>query len=416
MIFDYLGAGLIYLSYVFYLSDYDTMLKNLILNLSETNLLFIKMFQWFSYDFINNVCDEEEMISFFKNCLNKVPYNKNDIDRKELENLIQELKKNNKTLVIEDEPSNSGTIALAFKGKLDGKNVIIKTLRNDILNKITTDMNDIETISWILNTIFNNKNIKEISNFFMFNKVSIINQTNLSRELENINFFKEKFINASHIVIPHVYSNYSNSKLIIMDYIDNMENIKNLTKEENKMYLSLILKFYYNCIIVKKIIHCDMHLGNILFIKNIDDETKEIEYKIGIIDYGICLELDIDEQNFLDKAFSELMVNNLYNIFVEVVNHLIVKYKKDNKNYKIILEEIGKYIDTNKLNEKMMNLTHYDVYMFVKISKKYDLILPERIYNMLLSFVSIIGTVNYFLVAFEDVHEKHEYLKEQILK
>jgi predicted unusual protein kinase regulating ubiquinone biosynthesis (AarF/ABC1/UbiB family) len=414
MVFDYFEIFLIYVSYKICLLDYNSMIKKIFLKLSTMSILFIKMFQWFSYDFTNNIWDKEDIDNFLKNCLNKVNYIEEEIDREELEKLIQKLNQDNKILEIEENPSNSGTIALAFKGKLDGKNVIIKLIRKNILDKITRDMNEIEFIGSVLNKYSCYENIKEVPNFFIFNKESILNQSDFNLELENTKFFKQKYQNATSIIIPTLYYNYSNEKLIIMDYIDNInENIETLTIEENKIYLTLILKFYYNSIILKKLIHCDMHLGNILFIKNINDETNNVEYKIGIIDYGICLNLDIKEQNFLDNAFTEFMINfDLYNVILEVMKHLKEKYDIS-ENSEIILEEIKDYINIHKLQSNMY-ITHYDIYTFVKISKKYNLIIPQRVYNMLLSFVSIMGTINKFLVAFENNDEKNDYLKNNI--
>jgi len=416
MFFDYFEILLIFVSYQMCLLDYGSMVKKIILKLSKMSILFIKMFQWFSYDFTNNICDKVEMDNFLKNCLDKVEFNEDEIDREVLSDLIKKLEQDNKTLVIEDSPSNSGTIALAFKGKIDDKNVVIKLIRKNILDKIIKDMNDIEFIGYILNTFTYCENIKEVPNFFIFNKETIMNQTDFNLELENTKFFKEKYQNATSIIVPNVYHNYSNEKLIIMDYIDNInENIDNLTIEENKIYLTLVLKFYYNSIILKKLVHCDMHLGNILFIRDLNNETNKEEYKIGIIDYGICLKLDIKEQNFLDKAFTEFMINfDLYKVITEVMNHLKDKYNITENN-EIILEEIKIYIDSNTLEDKLV-ITHYDVYTFVKISKKYNLIIPQRVYCMLLSFVSIMGTINKFVSVFENNDEKNDYLKCNIFK
>jgi len=417
MFCDYFEIFLIYASYQLCLIDYSRMLQKIILKLSTMSILFIKMFQWFSYDFTNKICDnveKEELDIFLKNCLNKVDFNEDEIDREELEKLIQNIKQDNKTLEIEEFPSNSGTIALAFKGKLDNKDVIIKLLRKDILHKINEDLNNIDSIGKFFSNTYFFSNFKEIPDFFIFNKESILRQTNFNYEIDNTKFFDEKFKNATSIVIPNLYYNYSNEKLIMMDYIENInKDIDNLTREENEYFLLLILKFYYNSIVLKKTIHCDLHLGNLLFIKNKNNETNKIDYKLGVIDYGICLKIDIKEQNFLDKAFMDSMLNfDLYKIIEEVMNHIKDKYGHDN-NHENILNEIKNYINENILEEKKM-LSHYDVYTFVKISKKYNLVIPERVYNMLLSFVSLMGTLNKFVSIFKNTDEKNEFLKKNI--
>lgn len=402
MFLNYLEIFLIYVLYRFCFLDYSSMIKKIILKLSTMNILFIKMFQWFSYDFTNKICDKEEMDIILKNFLNKVNYNEEEIDREELKNLIKKCKQDNKTLVIEDNPSNAGTIALAFKGKLDDKNIIIKLIRKNILNKITKDFNDIEFVASVLTTLLNYQQFKDVTNFFIFNKELILKQTDFVLELENTKIFKEKYQNATSIVIPNLYS-YSNEKLIIMDYIDNVnEDIENITIEENKIYLTLIVKFYYNTIILKKILHCDMHLGNILFIKNVNETA--VEYKLGIIDYGICLEIDTKEQNFLDKVISKHFINfHIYDLIKDSLNHLKDKYNCE--NHEFILEEMKTYIDTHKLNDKLC-IRHYDIYKFITISNKHKLIIPQKFYNILLSVVSLLGTLNKFISVFETIEEK----------
>ena len=152
-----------------------------------------------------------------------------------------------------------------------------------------------------------------------------------------------------------------------------------------------------------------MHLGNILFIKNLNNETNNVEYKIGIIDYGICLELDVKDQNFVDKTFTECMVNfNLYNVFVEVMNHLKDKYN-DKTNHELILEEIKTFVDKNNFETTFMS--HYDVYTFLKITRKHNLNIPQKIYNMLLAFVSFLGTASKFLSVFKTHEEKLIFMK-----
>lgn len=409
MFFDYFEIFLIYILYQFYLLDYISMIKKIVLKLSTMSILFVKMFQWFSYDFTNHICNKEEIDNLFIKFLNKVNYNEEEIDRDELNKLIQKFRQDNKTLVIEDLPSNSGTIALAFKGRLDEKKIIIKLVRKDLLNKIIKDMNNISFIGYIFN-LFHFENIKEISNFFIYNKESILNQVNFNLELENTQYFKEKYQNSTSIIIPNVYYNYSNEKIIIMDYIDNInENIENITREENNIYLKLIVQFYYNNIILKKLLHCDLHLGNVLLIKNLNNENN-IDYKIGIIDYGICLKLDIKEQNFIDKLFTNLLSKfDLYDAFLGIMDHLKDKYNIS-KNIEFILQEVNIYIKTTNFDTTLI-LTHYDIYTFLKISKKYNLVLPQRIYNILLSLVSITGVINKLLTNFKNIEEKKHFLQ-----
>jgi predicted unusual protein kinase regulating ubiquinone biosynthesis (AarF/ABC1/UbiB family) len=410
MFFDYLEIFYTYILYKFSLLDYSSTVKKIVLKLSTMSILFVKMFQWFSYDFTNNLCDRNKMDNLFNNFLNKVNYKEEEIDREELNKLIRKFRQDNKTLVIEDLPCNSGTIGLAFKGKLDEKKIIIKLLRKDISNKIIKDINNIDFFFYILN-LLKFENIKEISNFFILNKESILNQVNFNLELENTQYFKVKYQNSTNIIIPNVYYDYSNEKVIIMDYIDNInENIENLTIEESNIYLKLILQFYYNNAIFKKLLHCDLHLGNVLFIKELNNENK-IEYKLGIIDYGICLKLDTKEQNCVGRLFLKLVNDayglTFYNILSELFIHLKDKYNII-LNTETVLDEME---ERNNEDKNKMLLSHYDIYSINKILKRHKIILPGRTYNILLGFVSLLGNINKFLSKFKSIEEKEKFYK-----
>jgi predicted unusual protein kinase regulating ubiquinone biosynthesis (AarF/ABC1/UbiB family) len=221
--FLFIKYSLIYL--FFYSNDfYD----NLLYDLANTNIIFIKIFQWLSAEkkfnnnflcLLNKYCD---------NC----PYNEDCIDKKTLLELIDYSKNNNIDLNIDSLiPYRSGSINLVFKGKLNKKEIIIKILRKDIIKKINESIiffNNINKIFYIILYIFNLHNI--IEDIIHKNKNILIDQANLKKEIENIKLFKNKYKKSNYLIIPNVYEDFSNKfdNLIVMDYIDGktVDNIK----------------------------------------------------------------------------------------------------------------------------------------------------------------------------------------------
>uniref|UniRef100_A0A6C0BA01 ABC1 atypical kinase-like domain-containing protein n=1 Tax=viral metagenome TaxID=1070528 RepID=A0A6C0BA01_9ZZZZ len=389
------------------------MLESMISKISDISILYVKMFQWFSYDFTDKMCDKKTIDTLFRNFLDKVKFSEEEIDREEITAMIEKCKAQNQELLVENTPINSGTIALAFKGTLDNKQVIIKLARKNIVNRIKNDINTIEVVNDILYFLdfipfFNS--IRQFTKFFIFNKDLLIKQTDFNQEIKNMQYFYTKFKQAKDIIVPNVYTEYSNEKVILMDFIDSV-NIDTLEKEEYKIFFALFLKFFYNCVISKKIIHCDVHLGNILFVKRVN-EMNQVEYKLCILDYGICLEIDVKEQNFLDEFLKQLLHDrdNYNNVFKNILNHMKDKYNLSVENFDLIIHDINQYVRTNTLLGGV-SISHCDIYNFVKIVQKYDVIIPENIYKMLLCFVSLMGTSNKLSTIFSTSNEKQLFFR-----
>ena len=182
-------------------ADYNNMVKNIASKMADKNIFFTKIFQAFANN--NNLVDKD-LFHHFITYTDNVKYSTNEIDYNGLYDLINIARKNGDELLIESEtPIKSGNIALVYNGKLNGKNVIIKYRRTNIIQKFNKSINELELLVNISKKIPYIRDLN-ISDLFEENREIMTNQLNFSNEVKNINIFYEKFSEVQTICIPKV--------------------------------------------------------------------------------------------------------------------------------------------------------------------------------------------------------------------
>ena len=385
-------------TYIFNYKKYDDFAINLIRIIGEYNIIFIKIFQWI---WINNSNDNnyitEKIENEMRTYTNNTPFTENDINYKSLLNLHITANKNNDIFELDNtSPINSGTISLVFKGKLNKKEIVVKILRKDIKEKLERGLNfliGLERVAYHIPIINHYVSTK----IFEKNKSHIIEQINFIRETENLMLFNNKFKKNKFVTVPNVYNHYtlSDTNIIVMDYI-NGKYLFELENNELDKYLYPFFKFISNSIFNKKIFHCDLHQGNILFYKETinKNDTNIFIYKVGIIDYGMITTLNIDEINFMylwlngifKKQFGELIdyIKNPNN-----VSHIFDEYDNINE----CMDFFCDLYENNKIFNDLENtkITIDDMYLFLNIIKKYNCKLSSRYNFFILSFIPILS-------------------------
>ena len=313
--------------------DYNAMIKNIASKMSHKNIFFTKIFQAFANN--NNLFDKD-LFHHFITYTDNVTYNTNEIDYNGLYDLINIARKNNDELSIESEiPIKSGNIALVYNGKLNGKNVIIKYRRKNIIEKFNKSMSEIELLVNISGKIPYLRDLN-ISDLFEENREIMTNQLNFLNEVKNINTFREKFKDVHNICIPEVYSYFTdeNPCAIIMEKIEG-NRIENILSEDKHEYSKILSRFNLKCVFYDAIYHADLHSGNVIFMKeyhSFKDEnnnmTTEPVLKIGIIDYGIIGTMTREEQNIFFTFFKILVSKDHKELSIFITENLSEKIDK----------------------------------------------------------------------------------------
>lgn len=399
-----------YIKYLFGSINLIEFTKNMIGKIGEYNIVFLKILQWICVK-KNSEYFDTEIINFINKYTNKTPYKNEDIDWNTIAETFNYSNSIGENLTFDSfEPINSGTISLVFKGKLNGKSVAIKLLRKNILININTGIELLESIFYLLN-FFKTFNDLHVNKLLENAKPEIYSQIDFENEIKNLIKFKSTFSKNKIIVIPEVYQNYTSKlkNIIIMDWIDG-QNVNSLDPDDNDIASTFFIKYIFSSYIYKGIIHGDLHQGNIFFIKdNINDQSV---YKIGLIDFGTILELDIDEINL-----SCVFIESFFNRNSKKLNEHIL----NNKN--CVFEDTSDTDITNAINqineseEKMIifnqnNHVTNDIIMFLKIIKNNNCFIKNKIYRIIMTLIPLVYTLEN--IAKKGYHIK--YINEQFDK
>lgn len=384
-----------YIKYLIYKNKRDEILINTFKQLGDFNIIFVKVFQWLTFDKrIENNLISENVGLFLKKYTNNTPYNDEDINYKLLCNCYILAKENNLNLEIENiKPINSGSIALIFKGKINGKSIIIKMLRNNIKKKIDEGIYLLLLISRILDYVpnLNHINIKSV---LIENINNFKNQIDFNQESNNIENFYNRCSSYKNIIIPNTYNIFNDKykDIIIMDYFEG-KYLNEMTNEEKKLFILPFIKMIKKTIFLKNIFHGDLHPGNLLLIKEYKND-KEI-YKIGLIDFGMIINLNVKETDFVYMMLDLVFNNNTDNFInhVKDLENLVFKNFDINKINKFI-EKFNYEVTTNKFFKyRYVIQVLPQLNLLLKYFKDYNLILNDNIYKIFLSFFPFINTL-----------------------
>lgn len=358
--------------YVMYLinRDFTLFIERLAIGLSSINILCVKIFQAIALN--NSLIDEStnnKLLQFTDNA----PWNYSDV---ELHNLHEISKKYNLQLKFGYEvPINSGMISLVFKAfKKDELNqpVIIKMKRKNIQEKLDDAIDNlligIKLLSFI--PIFNKYDLSKIVN----KNVDIIrSQTNFLEEVDNMTRIKNNCKNLKYVKIPSanraVTEEYPNC--ILMDYIEGIK-ITQIQKEDYDGFAKQVMKFGFVTSIVHGVTHGDLHGGNILFIKDNNDERYP--YKIGVIDFGIVYDLDSKFKGIIFEILTEMFQSSPRESAIKLLNSGIIDppnilQQIPKNDYEKILSFATEIIDETINSSKKAN--QIQIYKFILKLKEY---------------------------------------------
>jgi predicted unusual protein kinase regulating ubiquinone biosynthesis (AarF/ABC1/UbiB family) len=326
-------------------------IKNLTYKLAKVNILCIKIFQAISLNINKSINDE--LIKY----TDHVPYSiEDDIDIDNLMDLVS-----HEGLEIDvNKPIASGMISIVYKALVQNPKEnealykIIKVKRKNIEQKLEESIKNMGFLIkvflgfiYFLSYFNPDLQIIDLNISDVFNKnIDLINeQLDFNKEVENMKEMKESYKNNDYINIPEVFENVTKkyNGMILMEYIDGVS-IEKVEEIEYEKYAKLLFTFSYSSLLIKGIIHGDLHPGNILFIKeksekrekgergekgeitnndnndNDNNEDNDFIYKIGIIDFGLVYKLDDD----FKYKFSEIFIDVYSKPVIVVASNILI--------------------------------------------------------------------------------------------
>ena len=389
------------------LTTFEDAVISLCDSLTKNNYIFTKVIQWGVQEVYHDDGDGvnanvnshdikcEKLKNYFSTFSNNVPYTQYELEYSVafIKNVKQYMLLRNDELVVENDytPINSGSVALVFKACFNNNPVIIKILRPNIRNKIKEDID-------VLLDIFDNIFIRNLIWFYIKidfkeciinNSENLLNQCNFNDEVKHILLFKNNLKNKKNIVIPHVYTDYTEifNEIIIMEFLDGPI-AKNVPLDKLKSCLEPLQSFFFDSLFRYNILHGDFHLGNIIIMDDGD--------KIGVIDFGIVYFLTDETSNSLfDIMFLSLKSDQNIKHFYTILKITIRLICFDERQHKTIFE----ILKNDKDFEIIVRCNEFSANLILKIVNKIisleNIKFEQNIYKLLLSSMSGLQTIEY---------------------
>lgn len=196
-------------------------------------------------------------------------------------------------------PLASASIAQVHVARLhDGKEVIVKVVRPDIIKTIKRDIALLFALARLAEKYWvDGRRLRPVEVVEEYEK-TIIDELDMQREAASATQLRRNFIDSDLLYIPEVYWPFTRKTVMVMEriYGTPIGDIKTL-KEKNVDLVKLSedgVTIFFTQVFKHNFFHADMHPGNI-FVSN--------EEKYIAIDFGIVGTLNPEDQRYLAENF-----------------------------------------------------------------------------------------------------------------
>ena len=293
-------------------------IKNIATFLSSKNIIYSKIFQSLSCG--ANILTDEEM-KFLSMFNDEAPYNNDELWN--VDSIVDNVNiSTNSVLKINNVPVKSGMIAIAYKGKLGNKDVIIKIKRKNIYERLIDGIQKMEYIVRLLSYL-PYTNVLSLPDVFEENVEEMLKQVDFKNEVNVAEKVYNNFKYMDDIVIPKVYPEFTtaDNRIIVMDYLEGLS-IRDVPITEKYEYGKIVAKYSMKSVLYDRLYHNDLHAGNIFFME-INNKKK-----IGVIDFGATGTMTRHQQNIFYSFFKEGAINKNYEAAAEVLVRDLVNPKE----------------------------------------------------------------------------------------
>lgn len=301
----------------------------------------------------------------------------------------------------------SASIAQVYLATLHtGQKVVLKVQRPNIRNKIRLDIKLLQIFARKIQDQY-----PEISNFNLIRFIedfgeTILKELDFMNELSNMMRFTHMFKDDGRVYVPKVYSKYSTSKLLIMEYIegeppDNLANLvakgfdpRTIAENGVNVILTMILKHGF--------FHADPHSGN-MFIRH--------NNQLVLIDFGMCASLKPKQIDGLIDFLIGFSENNPHKIAKALLKLTEVENFRDMESLEFEIKELTLKYTYYSYNDVDISGLFTDTF---KLLMKYGITIPSNLYMLLKTLVTIQKVAESLHVKLDMIAMVKPYAKDKI--
>ena len=264
----------------------------------------------------------------------------------------------------------SGLISIVYESTFDDKEVVIKTKRKHIEERIETSIRSLE---WYLGWIHWIYPIPTFLLAFKEIKDSFLTQLDYLQEVENHKRF-QSIASYPFIQTPTLLESECNETQIVMTKMEHTV-MSMLTENEIQTSISHLLEMVLHLLTHHGFIHGDLHAGNLLFQKN----------ALGIIDFGFVIQLSPDQTSDVYELVKGLILHD-YESSADHTMKFVCGSLTENQ-----MKDVKSFIV--HIYQKTMEIQHsFSVYNFYELNtklKKYNASFNPLFYKIVMAIHSI---------------------------
>ncbi|TSJ41982.1 AarF/ABC1/UbiB kinase family protein [Fluviicola chungangensis] len=301
----------------------------------------------------------------------------------------------------------SASIAQVYQARLHtGERVVLKVQRPNIRNKIRLDIKLLQIFAQKIQNQY-----PEISNFNLIKFIEdfgdiMLKELDFMNELSNMMRFTHMFKEDDRVYVPKIYSKYSTSKLLIMEYVegeapDNLANLvskgfdpKIIAENGINVILTMILKHGF--------FHADPHSGN-MFIRG--------NNQLVLIDFGMCASLKPKQIDGLIDFLIGFADNNPHKIAKALLKLTEVENFRDMESLEFEINELTLKYTYYSYDEVDISGLFTDTF---KLLMKYGITIPSSLYMLLKTLVTIQKVAESLHVKLDLIAMVKPYAKDKI--
>jgi ubiquinone biosynthesis protein len=204
---------------------------------------------------------------------------------------------------IDTKPIATGSVAHVYRAELlDGTKVAVKIIRQGVQWRINCDMMLFTilaaSLQWMppLKLIPLTTMVREI-------RQVLVCQLNLTAEANSNIRFSENFASDAHVVLPRIYTEFSNDYVLTMEFLDDLQRVELISSDEQSAdkLAKVCVRALFQMIFVDGFVHGDLHPGNVRFRNNKD---------LVLLDFGLMIPLDSCKRAEFTRFFLAIATND----------------------------------------------------------------------------------------------------------
>jgi predicted unusual protein kinase regulating ubiquinone biosynthesis (AarF/ABC1/UbiB family) len=285
---------------------------------------------------------------------------------------------------LDSEPVAAASLGQVYYGLLrTGEEVAVKVQRPRLKQTIGLDLLILKRITKFLKqypNLFRGVDWTGVLDEFSY---TIFQEMDYLQEARNADRFRQNFRSWKEIHVPHIYWDYTTSRVLTMEYIHGLKVTEVEPLRERGIPPAkinrLLVRTYLKQMLEDGFFHADPHPGNLRVMP---------DGKLAFFDFGMAGQIDAHLQGLMIEAFFDILNRDVHGLVEDLINLEFLDSDADREAIRPLVEALFKEYLGLKLSEiRFKELT----YELADVVYEYPFKIPARFTYMIRALMELEG-------------------------